>query len=58
MKLIVILWIMNIFTLQGEKNIYNGTIDDCLNEAIAFNTDQQNALAGCYMEVKKSEPNY
>tara|TARA_R110000803_G_scaffold104171_1_gene172339 strand:+ start:975 stop:1151 length:177 start_codon:yes stop_codon:yes gene_type:complete len=58
MKIIVILWILNILTLQGEKNIYNGTIDECLNRAISFNTEQQDAIAGCYVEVKKSEPNY
>jgi len=54
MKLIVIMWIMTLGTLDGQDKVYNGTIDDCLRDALAFNSQQKEAFAGCYITTKSS----
>jgi len=50
------MWILSLVNLSGQKIIYNGTIEDCLAEAIRFNNEETEALAGCYAEVRS--PNY
>ena len=56
MKLLVILWILSLTDLSGKKVRFNGTLDDCLQQAIQFNQEEKEAMAGCYMEVR--QPNY
>lgn len=56
MKLLVILWILSLTDLSGKKVRFNGTLDDCLQQAIQFNQEEKDAMAGCYMEVR--QPNY
>ena len=56
MKLLVIMWILSLTDLSGQKIRYNGSLDDCLKEAIQFNQEETEAMAGCYMEVR--QPDY
>ena len=56
MKLLVIMWILSLTDLAGQKIRYNGSLDDCLKEAIQFNQEEKQAMAGCYMEVR--QPDY
>lgn len=56
MKILIVMWILSLVNLSGQKIIYNGTIEDCLAEAIRFNNEETEALAGCYAEVRS--PNY
>ena len=56
MKLLVILWILSLTDLSGKKVRFNGTLDDCLQQATQFNQEEKEAMAGCYMEVR--QPNY
>ena len=50
------MWILSLTDLSGQKIRYNGSLDDCLKEAIQFNQEETEAMAGCYMEVR--QPNY
>jgi len=45
---------MTLGTLDGQDKVYNGTIDDCLRDALAFNSQQKEAFAGCYITTKSS----
>jgi len=56
MKLLVVLWILSLTDLSGKKARFNGTLDECLQQAIQFNQEEKEAMAGCYMEVR--QPNY
>lgn len=56
MKLLVIMWILSLTDLSGKRVRFNGTLDDCLKQAIQFNQEEKDAMAGCYMEVR--QPNY
>jgi len=57
MKLIVMMWILYLNDLSSQKIIYDGDINECLQESIIFNFENQDkAYSGCYMEVK--QPDY
>ena len=56
MKFLVVMWILSLADLSGKKVRFNGTLDDCLQQAIQFNQEEKEAMAGCYMEVR--QPNY
>jgi len=56
MKLLVIMWILSLTDLSGQRVRFNGSLDDCLKEAIQFNQEEKEAMAGCYMEVR--QPDY
>ena len=47
------MWILSLTNLQGQKNVYDGTIDDCLKEALEFNATETQAYAGCYVDVQQ-----
>lgn len=53
MRVFVIMWILSLTNLQGQKNVYDGTIDECLNEALEFNATETHAYAGCYVDVQQ-----
>ena len=53
MRVFVIMWILSLTNLHGQKNVYDGTIDECLNEALEFNATETQAYAGCYVDVKQ-----
>lgn len=53
MRVFVIMWILSLTDLQGQKTVYDGTIDDCLREALEFNATGKQAYAGCYVDVKQ-----
>jgi hypothetical protein len=48
LKLIIVFWVFSLGTMTGIKDIFNGTIDDCLTKAQLFNGEQTEAIAGCY----------
>ena len=57
MKLLVIMWIIYLNDLSSYKNIYAGSLNECLHEALSFNIKNEGkAHSGCYMEVK--QPDY
>lgn len=53
MRVFVIMWILSLTNLQGQKNVYDGTIDECLIEALEFNATETQAYAGCYVDVQQ-----
>jgi|TARA_R100000656_G_C3912397_1_gene121127 hypothetical protein len=55
MKLLVIMWILQLSDLSGERKIYNGTIDDCLTSAMVFNAEHTEAIAGCFVDGKSPD---
>ena len=50
------MWILSLTDLSGQRVRFNGSLDDCLKEAIQFNQEETEAMAGCYMEVR--QPDY
>tara|TARA_R110002110_G_scaffold137051_1_gene322128 strand:- start:708 stop:914 length:207 start_codon:yes stop_codon:yes gene_type:complete len=60
MKLIIIMWVFSLASFTGEKSLYNGNIENCLQEALLFNKQVPDFLAGCYVDAvkhnKKPEP--
>jgi hypothetical protein len=56
MKFLVIMWILSLTDLSGQRIRFNGSLDDCLQQAIQFNKEETDAMAGCYLEAK--QPNY
>lgn len=55
MRLFVLLWIVSIGTLEGEKQIYNGTLNDCMINSLEFNNNQKKALAFCVLQGGPTE---
>ncbi len=55
MKILVIMWVLQLSDLHGERKIYNGTIDECLTAAMVFNAEQTNAVAGCFVDGKSPD---
>ena len=55
MKILIVMWILSLLDLSGQKIIYNGTLENCLEEAIRFNEEEKEALAGCYAEVRSPD---
>tara|TARA_Y100001936_G_scaffold245940_1_gene288907 strand:- start:367 stop:552 length:186 start_codon:yes stop_codon:yes gene_type:complete len=54
MKIVIIMWILTLSNLKSEKIIYDGTLQDCLHEALSFNIKyEKKAYAGCYVDVKQ-----
>lgn len=57
MKILVIMWILSLPDLASRKIIYEGSLNDCLREALVFNVKHEGkAYSGCYTEVR--QPNY
>jgi len=56
MKIIVIMWVFSLASFTGEKSLYNGTIENCLQEALYFNKQVPDSMAGCYVDVIKQNP--
>ena len=53
MRFFVIMWILNIGNLQGVKHVYEGTVEECLREALEFNATETKSYAGCYVDVEQ-----
>jgi hypothetical protein len=53
MRFFVIMWILNISNLQGVKHVYEGTVEECLREALEFNATETKSYAGCYVDVEQ-----
>ena len=54
MKVVIIMWIMTISDLSSEKNIYEGSLDECLLTTYALNqVHEGKKYAGCYSEIKQ-----
>jgi hypothetical protein len=56
MKLIIIMWVFSLASFTGEKSLYNGTLENCLQEALYFNKQVPDSMAGCYVDVIKQNP--
>tara|TARA_Y100000590_G_scaffold78560_1_gene87336 strand:- start:112 stop:294 length:183 start_codon:yes stop_codon:yes gene_type:complete len=57
MKIIIIMWIIYLHDLSSHKIIYDGSLHDCLHEALSFNfKNEDKAYSGCYAEIR--QPNY
>lgn len=51
------MWILSLPDLASKKIIYEGSLNDCLREALVFNVKHEGkAYSGCYTEVR--QPNY
>ena len=53
MKIFVIMWVLSLNTLESEKTIFDGTIEDCLIKALELNAAETQAYAGCYMDAQQ-----
>ena len=52
MKFVVLMWILTLTDLSGEIRVYDGTLNECLLNAILYNENHKDeSRAGCYMEV-------
>ena len=52
MKVVVMMWILFLTELSSEKRVYDGTLNECLLNAILYNENHKDeSRAGCYMEV-------
>lgn len=48
------MWILTLSDLSAEKNIYEGSLDECLLTALAFNqVHEGKRYSGCYSEIKQ-----
>ena len=47
------MWILSLTDLSGQRIRFNGSLDDCLQQAIQFNKEETDAMAGCYLEAKQ-----
>ena len=46
------MWILFLTDLSSEKRVYDGTLNECLLNAILYNENHKDkSRAGCYMEV-------
>ena len=46
------MWILSFSDLSGEINAYEGSLNECLLNAILYNENHKDkSRAGCYMEV-------
>lgn len=54
MKVVIIMWILTLSDLSAEKNIYEGSLDECLLTTFAFNqVHEGKRYSGCYSEIKQ-----
>ena len=52
---IIVMWILNLQTLEGHKQEWKGDLQSCLHAAIEFNDNPayKNSYVGCYPESKR-----
>ena len=53
MKILVIMWILSLNTLESQKTVFNGTLEDCLIRALELNAADTRAYTGCYMDTRQ-----
>ena len=49
---IIIMWILNLNTLEGQKQQWKGDLQTCLRAAFDYNEKHKDSYAGCYPESK------
>jgi len=49
---IIIMWILNLQTLEGHKQEWKGDLQACLRAAFDYNEQNKDSYAGCYPESK------
>ena len=54
MKMVVLMWILTFSDLSGELREYDGTLDECLLNAVLFNQHHKNKYSGCFMIAKQN----
>jgi hypothetical protein len=47
---IIIMWILNVNTLEGHKQEWKGDLQTCLRAAFDYNKQHKDSYAGCYPE--------
>ena len=47
---IIIMWILNLNTLEGHKQQWKGDLQTCLRAAFDYNEKHKDSYAGCYPE--------
>jgi len=52
-KILVIMWVLSLGTLESQKTVFNGTLEDCLIKALELNAAETQAYAGCYMDAQQ-----
>ena len=53
MKFAVLMWILTLSDLSGEIRVYEGTLNECLLNAISYNENHENRkYAGCFALAK------
>ena len=50
---IIIMWILNLNTLEGHKQQWKGDLQTCLRAAFDYNEQHKDSYAGCYPESKR-----
>jgi|TARA_B110000444_G_C18745699_1_gene550164 hypothetical protein len=54
MKLAVLMWVLTLSDLSGEIRVYEGTLNECLLNAIIYNENHKNKkYAGCFALAKQ-----
>ena len=49
---IIVMWILNLQTLEGHKQEWKGDLQSCLRAAFDYNEQRKDSYAGCYPESK------
>jgi len=52
-KILVIMWILSLNTLESQKIVFNGTLESCLIKALELNATDTRVYAGCYMDAQQ-----
>lgn len=57
---VIIMWMLNLATLEGEKKQWKGDLQSCLKAAYEYNEDPKNkhTFAGCYPHFIEKENSY
>ena len=55
MKILVIMWVLSLGTLESQKTVFNGTLEDRLIKALELNASETRVYAGCYMDIQQRD---
>ena len=53
MKFVVLIWILTMTDLSTEIRAYDGTLNECLLNAILYNENHKDQYAGCFVLSKQ-----
>jgi hypothetical protein len=55
MKIFVMIVIVSLSTFEGETKRFNGSINQCMVQALKFNQEQKDAIGFCILEKESAQ---